>query len=253
MNITDVINDIKFSQGLNNIALPYKMPVENVIQEILKMTVREWSDIKPFVRTCYGQKEDLLSPSEFTKKMDIYILPPEATRTKVKTAKAEACSSQYQTEEAMTNAFTVGTPFIGFGSYYPQDIVNATQTGAAINKYAGITAQQPTSKYLGHNRIQLFNFPDKCAIKFTVKCVHELSLETIPDTAYLSFVELATLDVQRTLYNNLKNMENVGSAFKEIQTKIGEWSGAEDKQKDWLKNAKERFHLDEVEDLVQFF
>jgi hypothetical protein len=78
-------------------------------------------------------------------------------------------------------------------------------------------------------------------------------LETIPDTQYLSFVELATLDVQRTLYNNLKNMENVGSAFKDIQTKIGEWSGAEQAQKDWLKNAKERFHIDDVAELVQFF
>lgn len=252
MNITDVVNDIKFSLGLNNIALPYKQPVENIIQEILKMTVREFSDIKPYVRECYSERKNLYSPSEYLAKMGIYVLPPEATRTRVKTASAVACSSQYQSEEAMTNAFTVGTPFIGFGSYYPQDIVNATSTGAAINKYAGITSQQPTSKYLGHNKIQLFNFPDKCAIKFTVKCEHEPSLETIPDTMYTSFVELATLDVQRTLYNNLKNMENVGSAFKEIQTKIGEWSGAEKEQIALIKEWKQRFHLDDLE-LVQFF
>lgn len=252
MNISDVVNDIKLSQGLNNIALPYKSPVENVIQEILKMTVREFSDLKPYERECYAQREDLVSPSEVAKKMGIYILPTEATITRVKTASATACSSQYQTDEALTNSFTVGTPFIGFGSYYPQDIVNATSTGAAINKYAGVTSQQPSSKYLGFNKIQLFNFPDKCAIKFSVKCEHEPSLETIPDTMYLSFVELATLDVQRTLYNNLKNMENVGSAFKEIQTKIGDWSGAEAAQKELLKSWKEKFHLDNL-DLVQFF
>lgn len=252
MNITDVVNDIKFSQGLNNIALPYKMPVENVIQEILTMTVREFSDIKPYERECYSQREDLLSPNDFMRNMGIYILPPEVTRTRVKTASAVACSSQYQTAEAMTNAFTVGTPFVGFGSYYPQDIVNATSTGAAINKYAGITSQQPTSEYIGNNKIQLFNFPDKCAIKFKVKCEHELSLETIPDTMYLSFVKLATLDVQRTLYNNLKNMENVGSAFKEIQTKIGEWSGAQKEQEAFLDECKNKFHLDDL-DLVQFF
>jgi hypothetical protein len=253
MNITDVVNDIKFSQGLNEIALPYKAPVENVIQEILKITVREWSELKPYIRECETSKELLYSPSEFLKKNDIYILPSDLTITRVKTAWAVPCSSQYQTQEAMTNTFTVGTPFVGFGSYYPQDITNATMTGAAINKYAGVTSQQPTTRYLGNNRIKFFNFPDRCAIKITAKCYHEPSLETIPDTQYLSFVELATLDVQRTLYNNLKNMENVGSAFKDIQTKIGEWSGAEQAQKDWLKNAKERFHIDDIAELVQFF
>lgn len=252
MNITDVVNDIKLSQGLNNIALPYKEPVENVIQEILKMTVREFSDIKPYVREGYELKERLVSPNDYTKKFDIYVLPPDLTITRVKTADAVPASSQYQEDEATTNAFTVGTPFVGFGSYYPQDILNATMTGASINKFAGVTSQQPTSKYLGHNKIQLFNFPDKCYIRFSVKCEHDLSLETIPDTFYLSFVELATLDVQRTLYNNLKNMENVGSAFKEIQTKIGDWSGAEAAQKELLKEWKDRFHLDDL-NLVQFF
>ena len=183
MNISDVVNDIKFSQGLNAIALPYNEPVENVIQNILKMTVREFSDFEPYIRE----------------------VPSSLTTTHVKSASAEAASSQYQSEEATTNAFTVGTPFVGFGSYYPQDILAATSTGAAINKFAGVTSQLPTSKYLGYNKIQLFNFPAKCYIKFRVACEHDPSLETIPDSFYTSFVELATLDVQRTLYNNIKN------------------------------------------------
>lgn len=252
MNISDVVNDIKFSQGLNNIALPYKVPVENVIQDILKMTVREFSDFKPLIREGYDEKSHLMSPNELSKKMNIYILPSDLTVTAVKGATAYAASSQFQSEEAMTNAFTVGTPFIGFGSYYPQDILSATQTGVAINKFAGVTSQQPTSKYLGFNKIQLFNFPDKCFIRFEVKCEHDPSLETIPDTCYTSFLELATLDVQRTLYNNIKNMQNVGSAFKEIQLKIDDWSGAENAQKELLKEWKGDFHLDDL-DLIQFF
>ena len=252
MNISDVVNDIKFSQGLNAIALPYKEPVENVIQEILKMTVREFSDFKPYIREGYEMKENLFSPNEMTKKMDIYILPSELIKTPVKGATAEAASNQYQSEEATTNAFTVGTPFVGFGSYYPQDILSAVNTGAAINKFAGVTSQLPTSKYLGYNKIQLFNFPVKCFIKFRVACEHEPSLETIPDSCYTSFVELATLDVQRTMYNNIKNMQNVGSAFKEIQLKIDDWSGAEAAQKELLKDWTNKFHLDYV-DLVQFF
>jgi len=252
MNITDVVNDIKLSQGLNGIALPYKEPIENVIQEILKITVREFSDFKPYVREGYAMRQDLLSPNETAKKLGIYLIPPNLLITRVKTADACMASASYQPGTASVNAFTVGSPFVGFGSYYPQDIVNATMTGAAVNKFLGVTSQVPNSKYLGHNKIQLFHFPEKCLIKFDVKCEHDMSLETIEDSFYTSFVELATLDVQRTLYNNLKNMQNVGSAFKEIQLKIDEWSGAEAAQRELLKEWTQSFHLDDSE-LIQFF
>lgn len=252
MNISEVVNDIKLSLGLNTIALPYDKPVELVIQDILQLSVREFSDFKPYIREGYADKESLRSPTEHDKKMDIYILPESLTLTKVKSAEAYMASSQYQPGEATTNAFTVGTPFVGFGSYYPQDILGATMTGAAINKFAGVTSQTPTSKWLGYNKIQLFNFPQKCYLRFVVKCVHDVSLETIPDSCYTSFMELATLDVQRTLYNQLKNMNNVGSAFKEIQLKIDDWSGAEGAQRDLIEKWKGNFHLDDL-DLVQFF
>jgi len=252
MNITEVINDIVLSQGLHTIALPFNQPVEKVIQDILAMTAREYSEFKPYTQEVYELRQNLRSPSVMAAKGNIYLLPPEATRTKVRTAKADAVSNEYQSEEATTNAFTVGTPFVGFGSYYPQDILSATNTGAAINKFAGVTSQLPVSTYLGFNKIQLFNFPDKCLIKFTVERNHDPSLMTIPDTCYESFIELATLDVQRTLYATLKNMQNVGSAYKEIQLKIDEWSGAESAQKELLKDWRGKFHLDKIE-LVQFF
>lgn len=252
MNISDVVNDIVLTQGLHDIALPFKVPVENVIQDIMKVTAREYSEFVPYKQEVYDFRQHLRSPSELAAKANIYLLPPDATRTHVRTAKAEAVSNEYQSEEATTNAFTVGTPFVGFGSYYPQDILSATETGVAINKFAGITSHLPNSKYLGFNKIQLFNFPDKCYIKFTIERNHDPSLITIPDTCYESFMELATLDVQRTLYATLRNMQNVGSAYKEIQLKIDEWSGSESAQKELLKDWRGKFHLDNL-DLVQFF
>lgn len=254
MNITDVVNDIKLTQGLNSIALPYNQPVENVIQEILKTTVREFSDIKPYVREGIVMKSNLVSPNDTTKNMDIYLIPTELLITRVKTASAEMIGTgpSQSYDSSSMSPFTVISPFVGFGSYYPQDIIGGVMTGSAINKFVGITSNAPTSKYLGYNKIQLFNFPQECAIKFSVKCEHDPSLETIEDSYYTSFVELATLDVQRTLYANLKNMQNVGSAFKEIQLKIEEWSGAEAAQKELIKTWKQTFHLDEL-NLVQFF
>ena len=47
MNISEVINDIKLSESLNTIALPFKEPTEVVLKEILEMSIREFSRFKP--------------------------------------------------------------------------------------------------------------------------------------------------------------------------------------------------------------
>jgi hypothetical protein len=47
-------------------------------------------------------------------------------------------------------------------------------------------------------------------------------------------------------------MNNVGSAFKEIQLKIDEWSSAEGNRKTLIDKWTETFHLDQI-DLIEFF
>jgi hypothetical protein len=48
-------------------------------------------------------------------------------------------------------------------------------------------------------------------------------------------------------------MVNVGSAYKETQLKIDEWSGAEAARNELVEQWRQTFHLDCIEDLVQFF
>lgn len=253
MNITNVINDIKLTQGLQTIALPFDQPVEIVIKNIIQTTIHTFSKYKPFIKEGFEQRKNLRSPDEFDKHRSIYLLPESVTTTPVQDAYAElAADARTNEQQVTTSAFTVGSPFVGFGSYYPQDILNATATGAAINKYAGITSRIPTSNWLGFNKIQLFDFPDDAYIRFVVKCDHDENGESIPESQTEAFIRLATLDVQRTLYNILKNMTNVGGAFKDIQLKIDDWSGAENSRNELVKSWNETFHLDEL-DLVQFF
>lgn len=252
MNMSDVINDIKMRLGLNAIALPFDKPTEIVLREILQGTIRTFSQYKPQIRETYSVKDALKSPSDVDRRVGIFILPPDVTRTPVQYADAYPVSPVKLDDEATTNPFTVGSPFVGFGSYYPQDIMNAELTGATINKFIGVTSTAPTSKWLGYNRIQLFNFPDDTMIKFVVKCDHDPHGESIPVSCRESFIDLATLDVEMTLYNLLKNMNNVGSAFKEIQLKIDEWSGAESARNSLLEKWTDSFHLDDM-DLISFF
>ncbi len=97
----------------------------------------------------------------------------------------------------------------------------------------------------------LHDFPDNCRIRFVVKCEHELNGESIPESQVESFMKLAKLDVQVSLYNTIKNMTGLGSGFKEIQMKIEEWSGCPDKLDQLLEKWEGRFYLDD-HDLIQF-
>ena len=254
MNISDVIKDIKVPSGLKTIALPYKAPIEVVIQDIIKTSVRTFSQFKPQIKECQCERRNLRSANSADEYMGIYFIPPELTTTDVSYCDAYPISSQKlsDTNKVSTTAFSVVSPFVGFGSYYPQDIMNATLTGAAVNKFIGVTSNVPTSKWLGCNKIQLINWPKQSFILFIAKCDHELSCETIPTSCRESFIQLATLDVQRTLYNDLKN-QLAGSAFKDIKVEIDKWAGAEDARNALVKEWTESFHLDEIEELVQFF
>ena len=252
MNMSDVINDIKMRLGLNTIALQFNKPTEIVIREILQGTIRTYSQFKPFEREGCYHKNVLKSPSDHDRAIGIFILPQDLTITPVQYADAYPISEISYDEQATTNPFTIGSPFVGFGSYYPQDIMNAELTGAAINKFIGVTSSPSSSRWLGYNKIQLFNFPDDTYIRFVVKCDHDPQCESIPISCRESFMELAVLDVEMTLYNILKNMNNVGSAFKEIQLKIDEWSSAEGNRNTLIKEWTENFHLDQI-DLISFF
>ena len=253
MNISDCTNDIKVLLGLQTVALPFKQPPETVIAEIIKTSIRTFSRIKPWERECIESRKNLIERTPGSGEFGIYILPSQITTTEVISAYAEQASSRLQDGTAATNTFTVASPFIGFGSYYPTDIMNAQLTGAAVNKYAGITSTASTSKWLGHNTIQLFDVPRDVTLKFVAKCYHDLSGETIPESQVESFMRLAKLDVQTSLYNTIKNMTNVGSAYKDIQLKIDEWSGAEKERDQLVDTWTEKFHLDEIQELVQFF
>ena len=252
MNMTRVINDIKLSQGLQTIALPYKEPIEKVIQTVLESTIRTWSHFKPYKKECYDTIDHLSSPSPIDRKMGIFWLPTALTTTIVHDAFAVLVSNGYTDFNNSINSYTIGSPFVGFGAYMPQDIVNAVQTGAAINKFLGSTSQPAISEWLGENKIKLINTPEHAVLKFTARVDHDPNGETIPESCVESFKELAVLDVQMHLYNILINMKGVGAAHKSIELPIDRWANAESERKQLLEKWTESFHLDEVEDLMVF-
>ena len=252
MNLTELVSDIIDSEGLHTIALPFKEPVEIVVQHCIEKSVRTFSEFKRQLKESIVLLKDLKAANEDEKRRGIFLLPPELTTTTVKDVYAVCESDNYSGSDVTMNTFTVGSPFVGFGSYYPQDITNAELTDVAINKFAGQTTRRPTVKYLGYNKIQLFNYPQNAAVHFIVECEHDKSCESIPESCRESFLELATLDVEIYLYNNLKNQNNIGSGFKTTQLKLDDWAGAKEARKALIKEWTGTYHLDDTEAIMFF-
>ena len=148
MNISDVIKDIKLPNGLKTIALPYKEPIENVIQDIIKTSVRTFSQFKPQEKECERYRKDLRYATDYDRYRGIYFIPEELTTTEVSYCDAEPiATTNGKNDQVSMNVFSAVSPFVGFGAYGPQDIMNATVTGAAVNKFTGVTSKVPTSAF----------------------------------------------------------------------------------------------------------
>jgi len=252
MNISKLINDIIDEDGLHQLALPYKEPLEVVVQNSIARSVRTFSQFKRQKKEGFYLVEQLKAPTEIEKCRHIYLIPPELTTTTVIDAYGMCETDQAADSRVNMNTFTVGTPFVGFGAYYPQDILNAQMIGTAINKFSGVTSRLPTVEYKGYNKIQLHDFPRNACLHLIVECEHDESCESIPDSMREAFKELAMYDLETQLYNDLKNNKNVGSGYQQNQIVIEDWSGSKAKKENLLKEWTGTYHCDDTDGIMFF-
>jgi hypothetical protein len=102
-----------------------------------------------------------------------------------------------------------------------------------------------TFKFENPNILYLYNMVTTYGefdIEFAIE--HAENLSTIKPTTFLSFYELALLDVKMFLYNNLKHYTEIQTAYGTINLKIDDWSNAENDRKDLIEKWKDLFHLE---------
>ena len=241
MNLSNVVSHLMMQKGLTNLVLPFKdpitgdtIPADQVVQNILAtVTVPIYSDYKPWMRTGTININNMKCVD---RKNGIYMLPAFLTLTPVK----------YVSNVELPFHNTRGT----FGDVAPAYGINRSTQGVATAQgymmLAGQMRAEPTFKYLGYNKIQLFGWP-KTDVEITVACEHEKNLESIPDSCYSSFMELATLDVDEFLYSNFRFHKTIPTAHGNFELPIEDWQGAKEARKTLLEKWDETFHLDMIE------
>jgi hypothetical protein len=238
MNLSKAVSHLKMQLGLYGITLPFKdettgntIPTENVIREVLTtVTIPEYSQFAPWKREGSIHIKDMKCIDQ---KQAIYILPAFLTLTPI------------------INVIYIQLPqqnFRGtFGDIAPAYGINRSVQGVATSQaymmLAGQMRSEPTFEYLGHNKIRLYGYP-KTMVEIAVACEHDSNGESIPDSCYDSFMELATLDMKIFLYNNLKLYDEIPTAFGNIKLHIDDYNSAESDRTQLLDRWRDTFHVD---------
>lgn len=238
MNISKAISHIKMQLGLYNITLPFKdettghpIPTENVIRDVLTtVTIPIYSEFSPWIREGTIGLDKL---KVVDKQAGVYMLPAFLTITPVK----------YVSSVSLPYHNTRGT----YGDISPAYGINRSVQGVATAQaymmVAGQMRSEPTFEYLGENQIRLYGYP-RVPLSFKVACEHDPNGESIPDSCYDSFMELAILDVKQFLYNTLKLYDGIPTAFGNINLKTDDYQGAEAERNSLLDKWRDTYHVD---------
>lgn len=237
MNISRAVSSLKLSLGLNMITLPFKdengkpTPTENVIREVLEVnTIPVYSQFVPWIREGTCDVNDMKCLDE---RNCIYKLPDFLCLTPV----------MYVLDVTLPLHNFRGS----FGDVAPAYGINRSVQGVLTSQaymmLAGQMRSEPTFDYLGHNKIKLIGFP-KTNLEFRLACEHDPSGETIEESCYDSFMELATLDMKVFLYNNLKMFDQIPTAFGNIQMKADDYQASAGDRDTLLEKWRDTYHVD---------
>lgn len=254
MNTSQLINDVKLLEALNDEMLPTNEPVEKWMTEILGVTVREWSQYKRDKEYSVVRIKDLEAVNENERKAGIFLLPKDLCTLNIISCHADFLAFDKGTfaqakyiNQSMYNAFNV------YGTFAPQDIMSNQINAAAMSRYMSQTYRPFVSEYLGYNKIRLANYNEEMYITLTVERNHDNMGESIPDAQFIEFKKLFTLNIKIGLYNIYKKYNTIGGVNSKMQLPLDSYSSAESAKNELLESFNSTFYLDDLIDLVTFF
>lgn len=238
MNISKVVSVLKKQNGLYAITLPFKdpetgdpIPVETIITDVITtVTVPMYSQFQPWLRVGDCRLQDL---KVVNRMQSIYELPAWLTITPI----------MYVSDVHLPLNNQRGTWGDVSPAYGIAPSVHGVITAQAYMMLAGEMRSEPTFDYLGHNQVKLLGYP-RSMLTFEVAAEHMPNLETIEDSCYQSFMQLAQLDLGEYLWNNLKMYDPIPTAHGEYKLKIDQWERSAETKSELLEKWGDVYHVD---------
>lgn len=126
--------------------------------------------------------------------------------------------------------------YIPQGGFAPPDQMIAALADIKLTAtIGGIMGKSPTFEFRSPDILIAYNSWAGGVYDVDVAVSHDISLATIPPTAFTHFKQLCILDIEEFLYNKLKRIENLDLGIGNIQLKIDNWEDAGSRKADLLR------------------
>ena len=238
LNPSKIISSIKMDLGIVGINLPFDN-LDELIMEIIKVkTLPVFNELYPYkVPLLIDLNELQLVESRPTSR--IYVLPDVfGDRQIMMITGIEPTYDEMRHSAYESNVFAYGIDscFCGY-----QDLILAQ---AQSNMLSSVT-KGTTCNFIAPNQIEIFSeYGLGNKYRLEVALEHSENLSTLPATTNTSFLKLATLDVKKYMFDNLKHYDNLNTSYGQISLRIEDWSGAESDRQQLIEKWEQSYHLD---------
>ena len=234
MTLSDLLTSIKMDLGIYGLTLPFKEPEKTLIDVLKLKTLTTYSVFFPYttkinldIRTLKCLSSDYAESS--------YVIPDIFGDKKI---------IMIRNVNPKNKSFSNGYMSPIFDGEI--DTYNSIMLGQASANLMSMAAPPMTFKFKEPNVLVLYNYATMYGeIDVEVCLSHTLNLATIPSTQWESFSELATIDIKKFLYNQLKHYAELQTAYGTISLKIDDWSNADSERKELIEKYRDPHHLEQ--------
>lgn len=238
LNPSKIISNIKMDLGIIGIHLPYDN-VDELIMEIIQVkTLPIFNEIQPN-KVPLNIDLNKLPVVEVKNESKIYELPDVfGDREIMMVTDIEPTYDEYRMSGHNSHMFAYGGNMCLYGY---QDMILAQASSNAASAFSKGT----TFNFIAPNKIEIFSeYGLGNNYRLEVAIEHADNLSTIAKTCFSSFVQLATLDVKKYMYDNLKHYNDLQTAYGQLSLKIEDWSNCDDERKQLIEKWSQSYHLD---------
>lgn len=238
LNLSNVLFRIKLKLGIVNMATPFENLNETLTKIIQEVTIPTYSLYLPYRRLDRIDTSDVFEVIDRQTSYTEFLIPDW------KNLKLVYINDIYYNEDALTNlGYYAGTIPSGMTdtSFMGQMMLNNISAGM-IN----MAVPKMTFDFIPPRRLKLFNAYWSNYVMMDWSFEHSKSLNTIPDDALNSFMDLALLDVKENLYPTLSQYMEQQTEYGTIRLPIESWANAESERNELLNKWDDTYHLDGI-------
>lgn len=230
-NISEFLTVIKEDMGIKNIPLP--VDDAELLKRMGNSALKEFSVRAPRAETILLNESDIITPNEVNayNRRVTYRLP---------THKFTGSVILGVTRIDLATPMEYSNYYIPQGLWMSPDmLLGAIGDVKIAASMASNMGKAPTFKFTKPDKLMIYNGWYNGTYEVDILLSHDISLSTIPDTAFTHLRQLCVLDLEEYLYGQLKRSDNADVGIGNIQLKIDNWENAGEKKLELLKEWDE--------------